>query len=474
MRDPLTLELRVLNGRHAGACAVARDALLLGVTPEADLIVTDLDARAGLGKLYLMDGGRWLIAAANAEPSANDLENAPKVGVPIHWAGVALVVCEPHTDWPSMPVTAAPSEFAGEPGLLHGELGGHAHLGLDADFNEPMPKDGATVSGPALMKVRGAAVAPVPPPRNALRPVLWILAALLGILALLGLAAYISGRVPLEPSGVSAPTSPALPDMTAQAQKQVPDLALAIAKVDSTLRLQLTPQRDGLVRVSGWVDSLQQLDRLADALAMRRPSPVMRVLVVSDVRSELSAQLAGAYSHLRFLPGDPGVLRVQGIVASAAVRQETLTAVRPHLPSGLILADELKLAEQLAPEIRAALVSAGFKDVKAGWDGKQVWATLSLPASARNRFEEFLIELADRFPGLPLRVTPTLLTASGSTGLSKAPFAILGVVGGDVPYVVLPGGAKLLPGGSHGGWRLQAIDADVLVFDSPRRLVVSR
>lgn len=474
MRDPLALELRVLNGRHAGACAVARDALLLGVTPEADLIVTDLDARAGLGKVHIMDGSRWLIAAADAELSAQDLENAPKVGVPIHWAGVALVVCEPHTDWPSMPVTASPSEFAGESVLLRGERDDPVHLGLDADFNEPMPKEGAYVSGLVRKNASGAAVAPASPPRKAFRSVLWILAALLGILALLGLAAYISGRVPLEPSGASARTSPALPDMTAQAQKQVPDLALAIAKVDSTLRLQLTPQRDGLVRVNGWVDSLQQLDRLADALATRRPSPVMRVLVVSDVRSELSAQSGGAYSHLKFLPGDPGVLRVQGIVASAAVRQETLAALRPYLPSGLVLADELKLAEQLAPEIRAALVSAGFSDVKAVWDGKQVWATLSLPASARNRFEEFLIELADRFPGLPLRVTPTLLTASSSTGLSKAPFAILGVVGGDVPYVVLPGGAKLLPGGSHAGWRLQTIDADVLVFDSPKRLVVSR
>ena len=58
MRDALALELRVLNGRHAGALAVARDGLLVGAGDDADVILTDLDPGAGLARLHLLDGDR--------------------------------------------------------------------------------------------------------------------------------------------------------------------------------------------------------------------------------------------------------------------------------------------------------------------------------------------------------------------------------------------------------------------------------
>ena len=48
MRDALATELRVLSGLHAGACAEAQDGLLLGAGDDADVILTDLAADAGL------------------------------------------------------------------------------------------------------------------------------------------------------------------------------------------------------------------------------------------------------------------------------------------------------------------------------------------------------------------------------------------------------------------------------------------
>ncbi|WP_028605272.1 type III secretion system inner membrane ring subunit SctD [Ottowia thiooxydans] len=465
MRDSLALELRVLNGRHAGASTAARDGLLLGAVDESDVILTDLDPRAGVARLHLLDGQHWLLTPADEHPTEHAWDNAPKVGELIHWGGLALCVSAPHTDWPPLPVTYASSGFEPEQSV--------AHVGAEPDSLEPSP-----VEHVQKTELDGALGASLDQPRRSkLRSSLWIAAAVFLILGLLVLAAFVSDRPSLKTEGATELTVPSAPDMTAQAQKQMPDLALAIAKLDSTLRLQLTPQRDGLVRVNGWVETVAQLDRLADALGMRRPAPVMRVHVATDVRTELRAQLAGSYPQLDFLPGGPGVLRIRGIVPSAAAQHEALTAVGQLLPARLELADELSLAEKLAPEVRAALVTAGFADAKASWDGHQVLATLSLKDLSRARFEDTLVELAKRFPGLPLRVNPTLVTPvipAIQSARSKAPFPILGVVGGEVPYVVLPGGGKLLPGGSHEGWRLQAIDPDVLVFDSPRRLVVTR
>ena len=54
------------------------------------------------------------------------------------------------------------------------------------------------------------------------------------------------------------------------------------------------------------------------------------------------------------------------------------------------------------------------------------------------------------------------------------PFAIAGVVGGPMPYIILPNRQKVLVGGSVNGWRLVQIDAHQIVLDGPRRLVVNR
>lgn len=457
MRDALALELRVLSGRHAGACAVARDGLLLGSGDDADVILTDLNSGTGLARLHLVEGERWLLAPADAELNAQARAQASDMGVAGYWGGVALCVSAPHTDWPPMPLIA--SESPAEPELA-GELNG---LEL-APARDSKP----------LIHLAEAVEEPAEQARSWRRPEVWLGAAVLSVLMLLVLGFMAWDRLRYADEGVARPVASPQADLTAQAQRQVPDLALAIAQVDPGLRLQLTPQRDGRVQVSGWVDSVAQFDRLADVLGMRRPAPQMRVFVASDVRTELRAQLAGSYPQLDFSPGGPGILRVRGIMLTGAAEAEALAAVRPLLPAGMELASELRLAEKLAPDVQAALTAAGFDHVRAYWDGVQIVATLPLSDSVRTRLENSLLALADRFPGLPLRIVPELLEPANQAARAKPPFPIRGVVGGAVPYVVLPGGGKLLPGGTHAGWRLHSIEADVLVFDAPRRLMVAR
>ncbi|WP_354449215.1 type III secretion system inner membrane ring subunit SctD [Ottowia thiooxydans] len=465
MREALVLELRVLSGRHAGASAIARPGLSVGIVDEADIILTDLDYAAGLARLHLRGDSHWLLTSADLDPDEQAWTDAPRIGDPGYWGGLALCVSPSHADWPKLPAAKlAPS------------LGVEAQAddtGSGAGSLQPLSGDDEPQFEPATALIAAPGEAR-PATRSGMRAVLWVGAAIFLILAALGLAALISERWAREPQTQPKVSEAVGVDLTEQAQGQISELKLVIARVDPALRLQFTPQKDGQVRVSGWVESVAQLDRLADALGSRRPAPLMRVLVANDVQTELRAQLAGSYPHIDFSAGDPGKVRIRGIVLTQAARAEVLSAVRPLLPAGLELDDSLRLAETMAPDVRSALGAAGFNDAKARWDGSQIVATLSLPDGARVRFENTLLALAERFPGLPLRVMPQTVVVASLSDRGKAPFPIRSVVGGDVPYLILQGGDKLLPGGAYAGWRLQSIEPDVLVFDSPRRLVVAR
>ena len=465
MRDALALELRVLNGRHAGACVGARDGLLVGADDDADVILTDLDPGVRLARLHLLDGGRWLIAAAHTEPDPESIARAPHIGEPSHWAGVALCVCALHTDWPAMPV---PQVRAAGPAV---------QPVIDARANEPEALAEGENAGEVILQVQADSEAePEQLPEERKQAVVradfwrWLLPVLL--LTLVALAFWVFGGVGVGVARSEADASS--PDLTEQAKRQIPDLKLSIAQVDPALRMELLPRPDGRVQVRGWVDSVAQLDRLADALGTRRPAPVLRVLVAEDVRTELRAQLAGSNPHLDFVPGGPGVIRVRGIVQAEPGVEEVLAVVRPLLPAGLTLASDLRLAEKFVPDVKAALGTAGFPDARVHWDGSQIVSVVPLMASARGVLENTLVALSERFPGLPLSIRPELLAQADNEERGKAPFPIRGVVGGAVPYVILPGGAKLSPGGTHAGWRLNAIEPEVLIFDAPRRLVVER
>lgn len=464
MRDALALELRVLNGRHAGACVVARDGLLVGSADNADVILTDLDSGVGLARLNLLDGNRWLLTPAHAEPDPESIVRAPRMGTSSQWAGITLCVCAPHTDWPPMPLpevrtapelssvngaqsiepakvlegTTARGEVLQVPAFAEHELGQ-----LQQEGERPLPRAGVWR---------------------------WVLPVL--CLAVLGLAYWLWAGIDHGADGSDARTTSA--DLAEQAKLQIPDLNLSIAQVSPALRMELLPRSDGRVQVSGWVDSVAQFDRLADSLGARRPAPVLRVFVAEDVRTELRAQLAGRYPHLDFVPDVPGVLRVRGIVQADPELEEVMTAVRALLPVGLTLASDLRIAEKFVPDVKSTLGSAGFQGARVHWDGSQIVAVVPLIASVRGALENTLIALSERFPGLPLSIKPEFVVQTEHDEYGKPPFRIRGVVGGTVPYVVLPDGGKLLPGGTHAGWRLQAIEPHLLIFDAPRRLVVER
>ena len=465
MRDALATELRVLSGLHAGACAEAQDGLLLGAGDDADVILTDLAADAGLARLHLLEGGRWLLWPAADTPDDAARAQAPHLGVARHWGGLALCVSAPHTDWPALP----PESKSLAPAL---ESAPAASPAVAAP--PPVPAPVTSAAAKPAVQVQ-AAVAPLAQASVRRR---WragvIAAAVLAGVALAALAWLASRRSSEVPGPAAALREPAA-DLTAQAQRQIPALQLVIARVDPALRLQLTPLRNGRVQVSGWADSLTQLDRLADALAAHQPPPWMRVAVVSELRGELRAMLGAGYPSLDFGAAGPTAVAVRGIVRDEAAKTQALAAVRAVLPPHLELADELRLAEQMAPDVQNALVAAGFEQARARWSGEEVVATVPIAPGSRARLENALVALTKQFAAVPLRIVPEAVAAAAPEPVTaSAPYPIRAVVSGPSPYLILPDGSRVQPGGSHAGWRLQSIDADVLVFDAPRRRVVRR
>ncbi|QEA13179.1 type III secretion system inner membrane ring subunit SctD [Comamonas flocculans] len=469
MRDAFAVELRVLDGRHAGASAPAFDGLLLGAGDEGDVILTDLAPDAGLARLHLLEGGRWLLWPAAGTPDDQACAEAAQLGVARRWGGLSLCVSAPHTDWPRAP--------------------GHGPTTLPARAAAPVAEQAAAITLAVAQDAPADPLAPLPPlppsadaaertgvpaaGAQATRTAggRWLLLAALGLPIALACWVWVRSAAPV--AGLApAPAAPI--DRTQAARRQLGDLQLRVAQVDPALRLKLQPRADGRVLVQGWVDTLAQFDRLAEALAQHQPQPALQVRVASELQAELRALLAMRFPQLDFVPDGPGSLRVEGIVADAGMRNEALAAVREQLPRELTVSDGLRLAEQLAPQVRSVLTAAGFPDTRAQWDGEQMQLSVALLPNARSQLENALVALVKRFRGLPLHVSVQSVQALQQAERGPAPFAIRSVVSGRQSYLVLPDGSRLLPGGTHAGWRLQSIEPELLIFDMPRRLVVER
>lgn len=437
-RDAMVLELRVLGGRHAGACVAAEDGLLLYTDDTADVLLSDMDADAGALRLHLPGPERWLLWPAGSQPNAEALARAPLRGEARYFGGLPLCVSDPDVDWQDVPSPEAQRENQADA----------------ADSGTLAP---ATSTAPRML--------------HRLR---------VCVITLAGIGVVVLAVIKFWPPESTHGTGGPLPrqdaepiDLTDEARRQIPILEAAILRVDPALVLHYTPLRDGHVRVTGWVDTNQQLDRIDDALNAQQPRPVTRVVVFQQLREELRAQLRDSYPSLEFAPGGPGRLKVSGLVTTEAERHAVMAAVRGQVSDDLDVESDLRMARaHLLADIAEAFTVDGFSDALVRWTGGTYAVTLSVPTDERRRFEAGLPDLIKRFPGVPLLIKPKFVSVTPVR--SPPPFPISGVIGGHVPYVVLPDGSKLLPGGRHKGWRLHSIEAQVLIFDFPRRLVVAR
>ncbi|WP_428000756.1 hypothetical protein [Acidovorax sp.] len=489
-------ELRVLSGCHAGARAPLAAALRIGAGEDCDLIVSDMVLPPGAqGWLHAAEGHWKVLAQPRPAGAANDAAGPGSAGdawvPPTAWGGVArlggiaITVSASHASWQALPLGDAVA--AAPPSTLGAQT-------ATAPAQEPAVQDVANAMlapretpAPVVVDAAPAAAARPPPVARARswHPA-WVVGAALCVLLLGVFVSLLTGRGP-APAAPAAAVAAAVsaPADAARQQQMLRDIQRAIASVDPALRLQIDPLPNGRARVSGWVLGVQQFDRLAEGLVTVRPTPVLAVRTAPELLDDLMVVGSATGAPLRFELLGAGRVKALGAVLTATERERVLSQLRERLPPGIELVDALRVAEQQGPAILEWLRVAGFGTANANWDAQaqQFALALDIEPGRRPALESLLARDGTPLSGIAftLRVRETAQAAApaGSVALVHAsvaplPFRIRGVVGGPAPYVVLGDGSKLQPGGQRAGWSLEGIEPDRLVFEGPRRLVVSR
>lgn len=467
------LELRIVSGRHQGAQMPAFAGMTLGAQEQADAIVSDLPTTEPLRQLQLQPMHGWRLSDIHTTDTTDTNRHASghwnKLGHARQYGGIWISVAHPHQAWASIeddslhsinvtPDTELePESFATSPALAP----------TLTDQISPLQESVPPIPTPTTDAMRADRVLTSSNHAKRASP-LRIALLVIAIVLAIALGLYFNYFKINPAQAVTA--GPTAEELMLSASAQIPALQLSIAQVDPALRLALTPLADGRIQVTGWVSSIDALDRLSTAMAKHKPAPQMLVRSISEMRADLQAMLPEHLKHLEFSAADSCCLRISGIVRDAESRDEALLQIQQFVPPDLELKNSLRLAESMTDDFTAALRADGFSHIETEWDGQQIVATVALTNAQRPQLEKALLHLMQRWPGLPFKV----VTQASSTQYSPAPFEIRSVVGGAKPYLVLPSGNKLLPGASHAGWRLQAIEDHRIIFDQPRRINVAR
>ena len=467
------VQLRILSGVHQGATVPleAQQWMRVGSDPDCDVWLSDCGLAAGESVLVGWAQGRWSVRSS-VEPDAEqpDAESPDHSDQPL--GAVALLgqvgatVCAEHAPWQAFVLPPAPSAQSA-PASAHGDVPHDEAAAADA----AVP---AMVSQPQLHNAVPQRAARVPRTR------VWA-GGTLALALLLGLGWSGWRQAPAAtPATALAAASVLSPQARAQAVK---DATLAIALVDPALRMRVVANAEGGVTVSGWVENVEQLDRLAQGLSGLRPLPRLAVRTITEVLDALSDVASEHGMRLRFAPTGPGSVQVQGVVTDSAMQTQVLAQVRARAPEGLEVIDGLHVASQQGPAVQRWLAAQGLPDAETRWDGEQLVLGMQVSPAQRMQLERALAAAQTPLTDVPFTLQTRVVQAGAPAVVAGRrlnaddaglPFRIRSVVSGAAPYVMLADGGKLQLGATQSGWRLVAIAPDHMVFDGPKRLEVNR
>lgn len=463
------MQLRILTGCHQGAALsiAPGQALRVGSEEDCDVLLSDCGLGPGASLQLLWEAEHWTVQPVGAEMQASP---APRfaLGDLAQLGQVVATVCAQHIPWQTVTQTQAQPQPQPVDQALQ-----------ETDSPETSVPERAGEDAPAVAAVqqpvaRLAVVASRKPSTSVLA-----LACALAVVMLGGVWA-VWNHAPASAQAEAVPAVPARAAVSPAAQeKAVKEASLAIALVDPALRMQVTPHRAGGVTVSGWVDTVEQFDRLAEALSSLRPLPRLEVRTAAEVLDALTDVGSAQGLKLQFALMGAGKVQARGLVTTPEQQAQILAQLRARAPQGIDIEGGLRVASQQGPAVQRWLAAQGLTATQADWDGEQLVLAVDVNASQRKQLERLLASDQTPLSGVPfLLQTRTVQATAARQRLSAdeagLPFRIRSVVGGIAPYVVLADGIKLQPGGGRSGWRLTAIAPDHLVFDGPKRLEVSR
>ncbi|MBL8331479.1 MAG: type III secretion system inner membrane ring subunit SctD [Rubrivivax sp.] len=442
------LELRVLDGLHAGARAALPAGpelkLAIGSALDNDIVLSDpgIEPRHAV-LLWQAERGRWqLLRMGQAEAGAGGDDYRPGEAALLGPIRVTVVAANDPFD-----LTAAPP-MAPEPEIRDDEV--RAEPAAD-EAASPAAEAGAEAPGPDEATARAAASP------GASRPWLWVL--LLGALALLALVAV---ALALFARGAAPPA----PAAAAPVDRSVADLRATVAGVlrqqglDGRLQLQGHATQ---ATVQGLLADDSQLEPLAAALSRLNPRPRLQVWTVDQVRA--AARDAGLRWPATVALGlaDSGALRVSGALPSDEAEAALLQALRSLLPPFVAVQGDFVTPASLAQRFIAEAREQGFA-LDGQVQGRRLQLSATVAAAELPRWERWLVQAQARLAGL-LTLNVQLRTPEAAAAAPRRlPFRVASVVGGERPHLLLDDGTKLAPGGRREGYTLVQIDDDALVL----------
>ncbi|WP_315124557.1 type III secretion system inner membrane ring subunit SctD [Comamonas antarctica] len=462
---PAGVQLRILSGCHLGATLAVAPAqqLSVGSDGDCDVLLRDCGLAPGDAVLIEWEAQRWSMLAADgaAAPVGWPLGTVALLG------GISITLCAGHVPWQAalaLPQEGAAADTAQQAPAERGE-----DL-LEQMLPEAAPAPAALAPAQGETRISGVA--------DGLRRMGRGTAAVL----VLGVAWVAWSLTPASAQSDPGDLAPAPVALSPQAQEQaVKAASLAIALVDPALRLRVEPRPEGGVTVSGWVDNVEQFDRLAQGLSGLRPLPRLAVRTAGEVLDSLADAGSAQGAKLQFALLGAGQVQVRGVVASAGEQQLLLAQLRARAPEGIEIIGALRVAAEQGPAVRGWLQAQGFTVTRADWDGEQLVLGVDVRGAQRGPLERLLAGSSSPLTDIPFLLQSRVLKAEAEAAAERLrigdaglPLRIRSVVSGAAPYVVLADGAKLQPGGQHAGWRLVAIAPDHLVLDGPKRLEINR
>lgn len=466
------LELRILSGMHAGARAPMRgDSYLLGALDDCDFVLEDAGVQPHHARLsYSMAGGEhgdeqgwqldW-VAQEGEEPVLASMWLARGKAVPL--GPIVVAVDEPHAPWPTLEqLVLVPHAPALEPSLPAPHT------------SAPLQDAGAgwrtRLRAVSLRRVAVAAVA-----------------ATLGLSAAAALVVWpmrLDGGVwdgPATAAGHEAahagnPAEAKAPDA---AQRQAIESVLASRNLTGRARIE---PAGALWRVHAPVMSDVDGEVLGAALSRLQPRPLLRLPTELELRDEVAEalpRLMGEHAaRVKLRPMGPGRFKLEGRVDRAEERDKLLRTVAEAFPQAA-WDNAVLTSEEAANDLLAELRSRGWQ---AGGEWKDQLLQIQVTLHQRDvpNWEQTLLAV-NRTHAVPLRATMAFAQSAPTPSPAprgveaRLPFQLRGVVGGDMPYVLLSDGDKLSQGGVWKGWRLASISAGQVVFENgAQRAVLSR
>lgn len=468
-QDGHELELRICSGIHEGArLPLEPGRWRMGSGADADVILTDAGLQAQHVVLTVDAAGLITLESHQDHPSASPQEILPGQ---VHLAGpVRWSINTPQAPWPSVTTPVAQTQVPAQESIAATTPEPKVASAPAALVAEPSPSGQAPNSRP----VDTTALAWTDPPRS--QASRWVGLGLLLTLAL-GTAWWMWARSAMGP-GAEAPRAQEVAQATATPQVAPAALVDAVHEAALAGRVHLSPQTNGK---DGWVVTAyflqdDELESLAERLSRLTPRPALRVLSENDVllAAQDALQEFSPERPLRLRAGAPGEFKLEGDVPDRPLADRLIRQLAERFPEVARWHDNTRTPQDHGLALLEALKATGLGQIEGRWSPQGLQLVARLAPDELPQWEQLLTELGRKFGAqVPFKAT-VITTPAPAPRTLPAPFQIQSVVSGELPYVVLTDGRKLVVGASVAGFRLAEITPEAVRFDGPRTLVLQR